>query len=174
MILSTSTLLPISGHLVGSNHGHKLTNDNIPELQVCRTNDPAWIEGVYGWGPTLGPAGCKLYIFLRHTSPLAVTLLSVVQSPTVETRFWIDFGGDKVPAAPHKFYFNQDDYPLEEVNISDFGRDREIILALVPTSVRRQVSILLHVQTRGNIEHNVHLGYFQYDDNCFPPLGGIG
>ena len=129
-------------------------------------------EGIYGWGPSSGPAGCKLFIFLRHTSPLAVKLLSIVHGPNTETRFWIDFDGKKVPAVPHKFYFNENEYPSEDVNIKGLGRDREILLALVPPSVRRRVPIWLYVVgDRGVVEHNVQLGYFQYDENSFNMKG---
>ena len=129
-------------------------------------------EGIYGWGPLSGPAGCKLFIFLRHTSPLAVKFLSIVHGPNAETRFWIDFDGKKVPAAPHKFYFNDNEYPSEDANIEGLGRDREILLALVPPSVRRRVPIWLHVVgDRGMVEHNVQLGSFQYDENGFNVCG---
>jgi hypothetical protein len=175
IILSSETLLPIptdpgdtiqvdsnSGTLVSQSPLHYHT---IPTLHPC-SFEAAKREGVYGWGPTSGPAGCKLLIFLLHTSPLAVKLLSLVHGPVKETRFWIDFDGKKIPAAPHKFYFNEDDYPLENVKIDGLARDREVLLALVPVSVHRRVPLWLYVVGgRGIIEHNVHLGYFQYDEN---------
>ena len=120
---------------------------------------------MYGWGPSTGPAGCKLVVYLRRTSPLAVKLLSVVHDPPRETRFWIDFGGKKVPAMPFKYYFNENDYTLEEINADGLGRDREILLALVPVSIRRRVPISLYViGGRGIVEHNVEIGAFQYND----------
>ena len=171
--MSSATLLPIPVEL---NHGHNrdttppLTNEEIPALQFCAF-ESASKEGVYGWGPSSGPAGCKLFIFLRHTSPLAVKLLSIVHAPSMETRFWIDFDGRKVPAAPHKFYFNEIDYPLNDVNITGLGRDREILLALVPASTRRRVPIWLYVVgDRGMVEHNVQLGYFHYDEKSISEI----
>ena len=84
----------------------------------------------------------------------------------METRFWIDFEGQKVPAVPHKFYFSENDYPLNDTSINGLGRDREILLALVPPSIRRQVPIWLYVVgDRGVVEHNIQLGHFQYDNN---------
>jgi hypothetical protein len=172
IVLSSETLLPILTDLgetiqLGSNSEIRSSAQDhiIPPLRPCSL-EAAKQEGVYGWGPTSGPAGCKLLIFLLHTSPLAVKLLSLVHGPVKETRFWIDFDGKKIPAAPHKFYFNEDDYTFEDVNIDGLGRDREVLLALVPASTRRRVPIWLYVVgERGIIEHNVHLGYFQYDDN---------
>lgn len=175
IILSSETLLPIPTGpgdtiQVDSNSGIPLSQSpvyhiTIPTLHPC-SSDAAKREGVYGWGPKSGPAGCKLLIFLHHTSPLAVKLLSLVHGPVKETRFWIDFDGKKIPAAPHKFYFNENDYAFENVNIDGLGRDREVLLALVPVSTRRRVPLWLYVVgERGMIEHNVHLGYFQYDDN---------
>lgn len=164
VILSSTTLLPIQADSGGSSYYDSTHENNLAPLRL----ESSKREGIYGWGPLSGPAGCKLFIFLRHTSQLAVKLLSVVHGPIAETRFWIDFDGKKVPAAPHKFYFNENEYPSEDVNIEGLGRDREILLALVPSSVRRQVPIRLYVVgDRGMVEHNVQLGYFQYDENSF-------
>jgi hypothetical protein len=152
IILSSTTLLPIQADSAKPNYYHSTHENDLAPLQL----ESSKREGIYGWGPLSGPAGCKLFIFLRHTSPLAVKLLSVVHGPNVETRFWIDFDGKKVPAAPHKFYFNDTEYPSEDANIKGLGRDREILLALVPPSVRRRVPIWLYVVgDRGMVEHNV-------------------
>ena len=168
LVLSTSTLLPIdtgrsSTHADYSNYVGSL---DVPHLQIC-SNVHAKQIGVFGWGPSSGPAGCKLFIFLRHTSLLAVKLLSLLHThDDVETRFWIDFDGTKVPAAPHKYYFHENEYQLEDVNAEGLGRDREVLLALVPASVRRRVPVWLYVVgERGRHEHNVQLGYFDYDEN---------
>jgi len=165
VILSSTTLLPIQADPGRSDYHHSRDENELAPLRLCQI-DSSKRDGIYGWGPSSGPAGCKLFIFLRHTSPLAVKLLSIVHGPTTETRFWIDFDGKKVPAAPHKFYFNENEYPSEDVDIKSLGRDREILLALVPPSVRRRVPIWLYVVgDRGMVEHNVQLGYFQYDEN---------
>ena len=138
---------------------------DMPPLQIC-SNVHAKQIGVFGWGPSFGPAGCKFLVFVRHTSLLVVKLLSLVQHPDDETRFWIDFDGTKVPAAPHKYYFHETENRLEEVNTEGLGRDREVLLALMPPFVRRRVSIWLSVVGgRGRQEYNVQLGYFEYDDN---------
>lgn len=170
LVLSTSTLLPIPvdtgrSQTQSGYSGHTASPD-IPPLQIC-ANVHAKQIGVFGWGPSSGPAGCKLLVFIRHTSLLAVKLLSLLHSAEdVETRFWIDFDGTKVPAVPHKYYFHENEHALEEVNAEGLGRDREVLLALVPRSVRRRVPVWLYVVgDRGRQEHNVQLGYFEYDDN---------
>jgi hypothetical protein len=165
LVLSTSTLLPIDTGR-SNRHADYSGSLDIPPLQIC-SNVHAKQIGVFGWGPSSGPAGCKLFVFLRHTSLLAVKLLSLLHThDDVETRFWIDFDGTKVPAAPHKYYFHENEYLLEDVNADGLGRDREVLLALVPASVRRRVPVWLYViGERGRHEHNVQLGYFDYDEN---------
>jgi len=169
LVLSTSTLLPVQvdprqpyTHTYNSEY---TASPDIPPFEMC-SNIHAKQIGVFGWGPPSGPAGCKLLVFIHHTSLLAVKLLSLLHTrQDFETRFWIDFDGTKVPAAPHKYYFHENEYALEDVNAEGLGRDREVLLALVPASVRRRVPIWLYVVgDRGRQEHNVQLGYFEYDD----------
>jgi len=174
LVLSTSTLLPVDP---GRSNIHNQFSDfnvspDVPPLEIC-SNVRATQVGVFGWGPPSGPAGCKLFVFLRHTSLLAVKLLSLLNThEDVETRFWINFDGTKVPATPHKYYFHENEYPLENVNAEGLGRDREVLLALVPASVRQRVPIWLYVVgERGRQEHNVQLGYFEYDENGMRRFG---
>lgn len=122
-------------------------------------------EGIHGWGPSAGPPGCKFLVYLRHTSPLAVKLLSLVYQQSRDIRFWIDFGGTNVPAMPFKFYFSESDHALADVDFDGLGRDREILLALVPRSIRRQVRVSLYVVgERGTVPYNIEFGSFQYND----------
>lgn len=159
VVLSSSTLEPIpqqSVHLA-----HLSVAQEIPSLTRL-TLEPASGAGVYGWGPPSGPIGCKFFVFLKHVSQLAVAFLDSQHSNS--TSFWINFGGTKVPCVSHKFYFtNQRD--------SEFGEDREVLLALVPESTTREVDVFLYVETdRGVTKFNLPLGKFKYDDQGYSSL----
>jgi hypothetical protein len=124
------------------------------------TLEPTSTTGVYGWGPPSGPAGCKFFILLKHVSRLAVTFLGSRESQ-LAVRFWIDFGGVKVPCVSHRFYFENEPH-------SEFGVNREVLLALVPYSLRQEVDMSLYVDTnRGRMESNLPLGRFKYDDQGY-------
>ena len=105
--------------------------------------------------------GCKFLVYIKHTSSLGVKFLASLQG-SGSTPFWIDFGGTKVPCVPHKFYFDKH-------HISEFGRDREVLLALVPELGKREVNVSLYVEDdRGTLEFNVQLGRFKLDEQGLP------
>ena len=138
----------------------------IPPLDKC-VHRTAYEKGVFGWGPPSGPEWCKFIIFLRHTSPLAVNFLSIFQDPYAGNRFFIDFGLTRVPAFPHKFFFKQSEYPFDTVNVEGLGRDREVLVSLVPNQEepeKRTVPIWLNViGDSGRVLHSLQLGHFEYD-----------
>ena|SRR5579859_1224281 len=155
VVLSSSTLEPISQH---SLHLANLSvPQEIPSLPRL-TLEPASSAGVYGWGPPSGPIRCKFFVLLRHVSQLAVAVLDSQHS---KLRFSINFGGKKVPCVSHKFYFANQRY-------TEFGEDREVLLALVPESSARAVDLFLYVETdRGVMKFNLPLGKFKYDDQGY-------
>jgi len=155
VVLSSSTLEPISQRSL--HLAHLSVPQEIPSLPRI-TLEPASSAGVYGWGPPSGPIGCKFFVLLKHVSQLG---LAVLDSQHSKLRFSINFGGKKVPCVSHKFYFaNQRN--------TEFGEDREMLLALVPESTAREVVMFLYVETdRGVMKFNLPLGKFKYDDQGY-------
>ena len=96
-----------------------------------------------------------------------MTFLSACQCPYSGSRFFIDFGPTRVPAVPHKFFFKQSEYAFDTVNVEGLGRDREILVSLVPRQEERgksRVPIWLNVIGEcGRILNCLQLGHFEYD-----------
>lgn len=161
--LSSATLEPIA-HEAPQITPLASPND-IPFLKQIDL-EPARKEGVYGYTPPRGPPGCKFLIYIKHTSPLAVKILSSLNRSGT-TPFWIDFGVTKVPCVPHKFYLDSN-----HTN-SEWGRDREVLVGLVPElEGRREVDVRLYVESeRGGSEFNLQIGKFKLDEtgNICPP-----
>jgi hypothetical protein len=107
-------------------------------------------------------------VHLRYTSTLAVKIFPR------QHRFWIDFGGNKIGAHPHQYYFDDKTW-AEDVNFNGLGRNRDVLIALVPRAGENtRVPVWLHVTgPTGKIAHNLRLGYFYYDDLGGPTSGTL-
>jgi hypothetical protein len=163
LVLSTSNLLPVPS----SEHPLLPTSFAlVPPLDKA-LHGAAAERGVFGWGPPSGPEWCKFIVFLRRTSTLGAQFLGALQSPLTDCRFFLVFGEMRVPAYPHKFFFEQCKYLFDTVNVDGLGRDREVLLTLVPRRKEfgeRRVAVALHVcGQNGKAMHNLQLGHFEYD-----------
>ena len=133
--------------------------ESIPPLDQISL-EPAKSKGVYAWSPHRGPRGCKLIIYLTHTSQLVKDIFSL--SPVI---YWLSFEGKLLPTARYQ-YTNQD---LVDAH-RGFGPQRKILLALIPSFRKKRVNLSLYTQSADSVITKIPLGMFEYDESGTIPF----
>jgi len=127
--------------------------DENPRLQCLPSTFPAYSPGIYNFSPHRGPAGCKLLIYLRHTSILSAKLLNSLQ--TCHPCFWVDFNSQRFPAVPHVY----------RVHVDNSWVEWETLSCLVPARRADSVRVRLFIDNEyGGTQNEVEMGIFEYDD----------
>lgn len=131
--------------------------ENQP-LQPLPKDRAAAAKGVMNFSPPRGPMGCKLIIFLKHTSMLAAKAITFHNAQAKQSQlpiFWVEFDDKLEVAEPHLRRFEKEGKVIE----------REVLVCLVPARDKKRVPVRLFVERGKSGCDTFKMGWFEYDDS---------